>query len=183
MVQKAHAIIRGALINLSEKIRDIPDFPRQGIIFKDITTLLKDADALRYAIDQMAEHYSEQAIDLVVGIESRGFILGTPLAYLLGTGFVPVRKLGKLPAKSVSVEYALEYGNATLEIHEDAVSRGQRVLICDDLLATGGTARATIDLVTRLGGQVVSLAFLVELTFLHGRRHLGAYDVLSLITY
>lgn len=171
------------MVDLTRYIRDVPDFPKPGIMFKDITPLLRSPESLRTAVDLITGHFQGKAVDLVVGIESRGFIFGAPLAYNLGVGFVPVRKVGKLPSRSVAVEYALEYGNATLEIHEDAVERGQRVVICDDLLATGGTARATLDLVTRLGGEVVGLAFIIELAFLHGRHHLEGYDVLSLVTY
>ena len=168
---------------LRAKIREIPDFPKPGILFYDITTLLKDADAYREAIDLMVDPYRGEQIDLVVGMESRGFIFSAPLAYQLGAGFVPVRKLGKLPAETLTVEYALEYGSNTLEIHRDAVKSGQRVLIVDDLLATGGTVGGTIDLVERLGGEVVGLAFLVELDFLKGRERLKGRRVTSVIRY
>ena len=168
---------------LRAKIREVPDFPKPGILFYDITTLLKDATAYRDAIDLLVKPYRDQRVDVVVGMESRGFIFSAPMAYTLGVGFVPVRKLGKLPAETVSVEYALEYGTNTLEIHRDAITPGQRVLIVDDLLATGGTVSGTIDLVRRLGGEVVSLAFLVELRFLKGRERLRGYDVYSIIQY
>ncbi|MHB1131311.1 MAG: adenine phosphoribosyltransferase [Chloroflexota bacterium] len=167
---------------LAEHIRDVPDFPKKGILFKDITTLLKEPSAFRKSIDLLTEQFRGDAIDLVVGMESRGFIFGAPLAYNLGAGFVPVRKLGKLPAETLRVEYALEYGTNTLEIHKDAIEPGQRVLIVDDLLATGGTVAATIDLVRQLGGQVVALAFLMELLFLNGRSQLvDDYRIVTLI--
>jgi adenine phosphoribosyltransferase len=168
---------------LRAKIREIPDFPKPGILFYDITTLLKDPDAYRSAIDLMIEPYRDQGVDLVVGMESRGFIFSGPIAYQLHAGLVPVRKLGKLPSETVSVEYALEYGSNTLEIHKDAISRGQRVLIVDDLLATGGTVRGTIELVERLQGQIVGLDFLVELRFLNGRDRLQSYNTTSVIQY
>ena len=167
--------------DLACKIRDIPDFPQKGVLFKDITTLLKDPRAFRAAIDIMTDHFRDRRIEAVVGMESRGFIIGAPLAYNLGTGFIPVRKQGKLPAPAIREEYALEYGTACLEIHVDAIEPGQRVLIVDDLLATGGTVRATIDLVKRLEGEPVGLAFLIELSFLGGRSRLEGYDVFSLI--
>ncbi len=168
---------------LRAKIREIPDFPKPGILFYDITTLLKDRAAYKEAIDLMLEPYKDERIDLVVGMESRGFIFSAPLAYLLGAGLVPVRKLGKLPAETITVEYALEYGSNTLEIHRDAIESGQRVLIVDDLLATGGTVKGTIELVERLHGQVAGLAFLVELEFLKGRDRLGGRTVASVIKY
>jgi adenine phosphoribosyltransferase len=169
--------------DLRALIREIPDFPKPGILFYDITTLLKDAAAFRRAIDLMSEPYEDTKIDMVVGMESRGFIFSAPMAYQLKAGFVLVRKLGKLPAETASVEYALEYGTNTLEIHKDSITKGQRVLIVDDLLATGGTVTGTIDLVKRLGGEVVGLAFLVELLFLKGRDRLKGYDVRSVIQY
>jgi adenine phosphoribosyltransferase len=168
---------------LRAKIREIPDFPKPGILFYDITTLLKDATAYRAAIDLMLDPYRAEGIDVVVGMESRGFIFSAPMAYELGAGLVPVRKLGKLPAETLTVEYALEYGSNTLEIHRDAVRPGQRVLIVDDLLATGGTVHGTIELVERLQGEVVALAFLVELAFLKGRDRLDGRSVSSVITY
>ena len=169
--------------DLRAKIREIPDFPKPGILFYDITTLLKDPDSFRESIDLMLEPYKDEKIDLVVGMESRGFIFSAPLAYLLGAGLVPVRKLGKLPAETITVEYALEYGSNTLEIHRDSIQAGQRVLIVDDLLATGGTVKGTIELVERLQGEVVGLAFLVELDFLKGRDRLAGHRVTSVIKY
>ena len=171
------------MLELGSLIRDIPDFPKKGILFKDITTLLKDADAFRQAIDQLTELVRGYEADVVIGMESRGFIFAAPIAYLLGAGFVPVRKLGKLPGEVISTEYELEYGTNTLELHSDAVSRAQRVLIVDDLLATGGTVSATIDLVKRLRGEVVGVAFLVELLDLRGRDRLQGYEVQSLIKF
>jgi adenine phosphoribosyltransferase len=168
---------------LRAKIREIPDFPKPGILFYDITTLLKEADAYREAIDLMVEPYKNEGVDIVVGMESRGFIFSAPLAYLLKAGLVPVRKLGKLPAETLTVEYALEYGSNTLEIHRDAIKPGEKVLIVDDLLATGGTVKGTIELVERLNGKVVGLAFLVELEFLKGRDRLQGHRVTSVIRY
>jgi adenine phosphoribosyltransferase len=168
---------------LRAKIREVPDFPKPGILFYDITTLLKDPDAFREVIDQMADQVKDSAVDLVVGMESRGFIFSAPLAYQLHAGFVPVRKLGKLPAETIEVEYDLEYGTATLEIHKDAIKPGQRVLIVDDLLATGGTVQGTIELVQRLGGEIAGLSFMVELTGLHGREQLGDFQIHALLTY
>ena len=169
--------------DLRARIREIPDFPKPGILFYDITTLLKDPAAYRSAIDLMLAPYRDEKIDLVVGMESRGFIFSAPLAYLLGAGLVPVRKLGKLPAETITVEYALEYGSNTLEIHRDAIEAGQRVLIVDDLLATGGTVHGTIELVERLQGEVVGVGFLVELDFLKGRDRLEGQRVESVIRY
>ena len=168
---------------LASSIRDIPDFPKPGILFKDITTLLKDGQSLRSAIDGLDEKIGKRAVDVVVGMESRGFIFGAPIAYKRGVGFVPVRKLGKLPADVVSVEYDLEYGSATLEMHKDAIRPGAKVLIIDDLLATGGTVAGTIELVKQLKGEIVACAFLIELTALHGRDKLGGYEVVTLISY
>jgi adenine phosphoribosyltransferase len=164
-------------------IRDIPDFPQPGIIFKDITPLLADDDAFSSAIDLIVVRYGRGNVDKVVGIEARGFILASPVAYHFGAGFIPVRKEGKLPWEAEREEYALEYGTAVLEIHKDAIRDGDRVLIVDDVLATGGTARATARLVERLGGKVVGIACLIELTFLKGRENLAGYDFFSLITY
>ena len=164
-------------------IRDIPDYPQPGILFRDITPLLQDAQALRFAIDKLTERYRGAGIDAVVGIESRGFIFGTPLAYLLGVGFVPVRKKGKLPADTISIQYDLEYGTNVLEIHTDGLRPGQRVLIVDDLLATGGTTEGTVRLVESLGAHVVSLAFLIELEALKGRSRLPGQDVFALLSY
>lgn len=167
--------------DLGTRVRDIPDFPKPGILFKDITTLLKDGDSFKAAIDGMLERIGRRDVDVVVGMESRGFIFGAPIAYKLGVGFVPVRKLGKLPADVVSVEYDLEYGSATLEMHKDAIKPGAKVLIVDDLLATGGTVAGTIQLVKQLEGEIVALAFLIELTALKGRDKLAGYDIVTLI--
>jgi len=164
-------------------IRDIPDFPQPGIVFKDITPLLADDDAFSSVIDLIVVRYGRGNIDKVVGIEARGFILASPVAYHFGAGFVPVRKEGKLPWDTEREEYALEYGTAVLEIHKDAIGSGDRVLIVDDVLATGGTARATAKLVERLGGKVIGIACLIELTFLKGRDNVAGYDFFSLITY
>ncbi len=169
--------------DLRAKIREVPDFPKPGILFYDITTLLREADAFGEVIDRMAEAVKGERIDLVVGMESRGFIFAAPLADRLGAGFVPVRKLGKLPAETIEVEYDLEYGTATLEIHRDAISPGQRVLVVDDLLATGGTVLGTIELVRRLGGEIAGLSFMVELTSLGGRDKLGEFAIHTLIAY
>jgi adenine phosphoribosyltransferase len=169
--------------DLRAKIREVPDFPKPGILFYDITTLLKEPDAFREVIDRMAEQVAGTQIDVVVGMESRGFIFSAPLAYKLEAGFVPVRKLGKLPAETIEVEYELEYGTATLEIHRDAIQNGQRVLIVDDLLATGGTVMGTIELVRRLGGEIAGLSFMVELSALHGRDKLGEFEIHALLTY
>lgn len=164
-------------------IRDLPDFPQPGILFRDITPLLQDAAALRFSLEAMAERYRGAQIGKVVGIESRGFLLGAPLAYLLDVGFTPVRKQGKLPAETMAVEYSLEYGSATLEIHRDALRPGERALIVDDLLATGGTVAATVKLARQLGAEVVSAAFLIELGALHGRTKLPDVDTYTLLTY
>ena len=168
---------------LKALIRDVPDFPQIGIVFKDITPLLADENAFSSVIDLIVVHYGRGNIDKVAGIEARGFILASPVAYHFGAGFVPVRKQGKLPWESVQEEYSLEYGTATLEIHRDAIGPGERVLVVDDVLATGGTAKATAELVERLGGKVMGIAVLIELTFLHGRERLADYDPFSLITY
>jgi len=168
---------------LIAKIRDIPDFPVRGIMFRDITTLLKDGEAFHESIDRMANRLRPYQPTKIVGIESRGFIFGAPLAYLLGAGFVPARKLGKLPAPTVTAEYALEYGTNTVEMHRDAIDVGERIVIVDDLLATGGTTKAAIQLVEHLGGQVVAIGYLIELTFLHGREQLAKYNVVTLIQY
>jgi adenine phosphoribosyltransferase len=168
---------------LRAKIRDIKDFPTEGILFRDITTLLKDGPAFRYVVDQLAERYRNERVEVVVAVESRGFIFGGALAHQLHAGFVPVRKLGKLPAKTIEVEYELEYGRDALAMHEDAIRAGQRVLAVDDLLATGGTMAATLRLIEQLGGHVVGVAFLIELAFLHGREKLKHYPLHSLIVY
>ncbi len=168
---------------LKELVRTVPDFPKPGILFYDITTLLKDKAGFAQLIDAFAAYYIGKEIDLVLGIEARGFIFGPALAYRLNAGFVPVRKPKKLPWRTASVSYQLEYGTDTLEIHQDAVKPGQRVLISDDLLATGGTAAATVELVRKLGGEVAGAAFAVELTFLNGRKKLPGIDAFSLIQY
>lgn len=170
-------------MNLQDWIRDVPNFPKEGIVFRDITPLLKDATAFRYVIDLLAERYHDKGVEVVVAAEARGFILGAPLAYKLGAAFVPVRKPVKLPAEVVSVQYALEYGVDALDMHKDAIEPGQKVLIIDDLLATGGTVAATIELVEKLGGVIIGTAFLIELTSLDGRRKLKDYQVTSLIQY
>ena len=164
-------------------IRNVPDFPKKGILFYDITTLLKNAKALHDILDLLASKYRNQQIDLVIGVESRGFIFAPTLAYQLGAGFVPVRKPGKLPAATIKASYELEYGTDSLEIHKDAIQPGQRVLIVDDLLATGGTAAAVTRLVQEMGGQVAGVAFLVELEFLEGRKKLPGVEVFSLLQY
>ncbi len=168
---------------LRSAIRDVPDFPKPGIVFKDITPLLADASLFRAATEAMAAPYETEGVTHVVAVESRGFILGGPVAQRLGAGFVPVRKVGKLPFRTERVEYALEYGTDALELHSDAVASGARVLVHDDLLATGGTARALCQLVEELGGTVVGCQFLIELTFLDGRAALEGYDVRALIAY
>lgn len=170
-------------IRLEDWVRDIPDFPQKGVLFKDITPLLQDPKAFHMAMDRLAAHYAGAGIEAVVGVESRGFIFGAPLAYLLNCGFVPVRKFGKLPSETVSVEYALEYGTNVVELHTDAIKPGQRVLIVDDLLATGGTVSASIELVEKMGGHIAGIAFLVELGFLKGRDRLNDHDVFALIQY
>ena len=169
--------------DLKNLIREIPDYPKPGILFYDITTLLKNKEGFRALIDRLCAHYAGHKIDLVVGIEARGFILAPALAYSLNAGFIPVRKPKKLPAKTTHISYGLEYGTDTLEIHEDAVQKGQNVLLCDDLLATGGTAAAAVQLIRSLGGKVDGAAFAVELSFLHGREKLAGLDVFSLIQY
>jgi adenine phosphoribosyltransferase len=168
---------------LKKLIREVPDFPKKGILFYDITTLLKDKRGFATLIDQLAEHYIGKKIDLILGMEARGFIFGPALAYRLNAGFVPIRKPGKLPAATAKVSYELEYGSNALEVHKDAIQQGQRVLIVDDLLATGGTAAATVDLAKSLGGDIAGLAFVVELDFLKGRDKLKQYDVFSLLHY
>jgi adenine phosphoribosyltransferase len=168
---------------LKNLIREVPDFPKKGILFYDITTLLKDKAGFATLIDKLAEHYIAQNVDLVLGMEARGFIFAPALAYRLNAGFVPVRKPGKLPAECVKYDYALEYGTNSLEIHKDAIQKGQRVLIVDDLLATGGTAEATAKLAAALGAKIVGLGFVVELEFLKGRDKLKEYEVMSLLQY
>ena len=168
---------------LKALVRDVPDFPQAGIVFKDITPLLADEIAFSSVIDLIVVHFGRGNVDKVVGIEARGFILASPVAYHFGAGFVPVRKKDKLPWETESEEYELEYGTATLEIHRDGVDAGERVLIVDDVLATGGTARATARLVERIGGKVIGIAFLIELGFLKGRQQLDGYDLFTLISY
>jgi adenine phosphoribosyltransferase len=168
---------------LKKLIREVPDFPKKGILFYDITTLLKDKLGFATLIDALAEYYLPKKVDLILGMEARGFIFGPALAYRLNAGFVPVRKPGKLPAPAARVEYELEYGTNILEIHNDAVQKGQRVIIVDDLLATGGTAEATAKLATSLGAEIAGLGFVVELDFLKGRDKLRQYDVFSLLHY
>ena len=170
-------------MNLADKIRDVPDFPEPGIVFKDIMPLLADPATLQETVDKLAEWIEPRRPDLIIGAEARGFILGAALAYKLGCGFVAARRPGKLPWKTVSATYALEYGENALELHADAISEGARVLVHDDLLATGGTAAAICDLVEQLGGEIVGLAFVIELLFLEGRKQLEKHDVHSLITY
>jgi adenine phosphoribosyltransferase len=171
------------MIDLKSKIRHVPDFPKPGILFYDVTTLLRDPEGFRAAIDQVVAPFSDRGITLVVGIESRGFILGAAVADRIGAGFVPVRKLGKLPSVRVRATYDLEYGTDSLEMHQDAIERGQRVLIVDDLLATGGTARATVDLVKQIGGVVEAVAVLIELTALNGRAKLPGEQIHAVLQY
>ena len=168
---------------LKKVIREVPDYPKKGILFYDITTLLQDSRALVQTVDVMCQRYIGQDIDAIVGIESRGFIFGTAMAYRLGIGFIPVRKPGKLPAKVIRESYSLEYGEDTVEMHEDAVGKGQRILIVDDLLATGGTASAVCNLVEKAGGDIVECCFVIELNFLKGREKLGPRKIFSLIQY
>ncbi len=168
---------------LEAHIRDIPDFPKPGVVFKDITPLLADVNAFRFTIDAIADHFAGQTVDKVLGIEARGFIAAAPVAYRFGAGFVPVRKAGKLPWEVEREEYVLENGTDLLEIHRDAVAPGEKVLIVDDVMATGGTAEATIRLVEHLGGDIVGLGFILELAFLGGRERVKGRDVLSLLTY
>ena len=169
--------------SIADRIRDVPDFPKKGILFKDITPVLSDIDTLRASIKEMAAPFMDLEIDVVVGIESRGFIFGAPIADVLNCSFVPVRKPGKLPWKTESVSYELEYGTDALEIHEDAITEGQNILIIDDLLATGGTAEATCKLVSKLGGNIKGLSVLIELEALNGRKRLNPYNVHSLVQY
>lgn len=170
-------------MDFKSRIREIPDFPKKGILFYDITTLLKDPSTYAKAIDKISNFYQDDGVNKVVAIESRGFILGAPVAYNLSAGFVPVRKPGKLPSDIYEAKYNLEYGSDSLTIHRDALTTGERVLIVDDLLATGGTISATVDLVKQLGGVIVGIAFLIELTGLKGRSKLDGYNVLSLVSY
>ena len=170
-------------MDLKEKIRVIEGFPKEGISFKDITTLVADGEAFKESIDRIAEHIRDKNVDVILGPEARGFIFGVPVAYALGVGFVPVRKKGKLPAETVSVDYSLEYGVDVLEIHKDAIKKGQRVAIVDDLLATGGTVDAVAKLVEKVGAEVVALDFAIELTELRGRDKLEGYEIMSLVQY
>ncbi len=170
-------------MNFEKYIRDIPDFPKKGIIFKDITTLLANGDAFKSVIDHIAKRYKGEKIDKIVGIESRGFIFGGVLAYILNSGFVPARKAGKLPFKTISESYSLEYGENVIELHEDGIAKGEKVLIADDLLATGGTAKAVVKLVEKLGGDIIGIEFLIELDFLRGRDKIGGYNINSVIHY
>jgi adenine phosphoribosyltransferase len=168
---------------LKKLIREVPDYPKPGILFYDLTTLFQDRQGFRTLMERMTNHYRSSRVDVVAGIEARGFVIAPVLAYELGAGFIPVRKPGKLPWKTAQIRYQLEYGSDGLEIHEDAIQRGQRVLIVDDLLATGGTAQATIRLARQLGGEVVGACFAVELTFLNGRSKLDSVDIFSLLSY
>ncbi len=170
-------------MNLHSKIRTIPDFPKKGIMFKDITTVLKDPEALKFCVDSLYEYYKDKHIAKVIGIESRGFIIAPALAYRLGAGFIPIRKPGKLPAEKIRQEYQLEYGTDAMEIHRDAVQTGERVLLHDDVLATGGTMQAACTLVHHLGGEIIGLSFIIELAFLHPRNRLSGYDIQSLVSY
>ncbi|MDA8235955.1 MAG: adenine phosphoribosyltransferase [Clostridia bacterium] len=170
-------------MDFKERLREIPDWPKEGINFIDITTLVKDGQVFKKAIADMAAPFRGQGIDLVVGPEARGFLIGAPLAYELGAGFVPLRKPGKLPAETAQVQYQLEYGSDSLEIHQDAIKPGQKVIIADDLLATGGTIAGTVKLVEELGGKILGISFLVELTFLNGKGKLGGHPVYSLVQY
>lgn len=170
-------------MDLKARIREIPDFPKEGILFYDITTLLKDAEAFKKVVDKIANFYEDDGIQKVVAMESRGFILGAPVAYRLGAGFVPVRKPGKLPSDVYEARYELEYGSDSLAIHQDAIAPGEKVLIVDDLIATGGTVSATVQLIKQLGGVIHGIAFLIELTDLRGRNKLDGYNVISLVAY
>ncbi|MBQ3567580.1 MAG: adenine phosphoribosyltransferase [Anaerotignum sp.] len=171
------------MMDLRDKIRNIQDFPQEGVLFRDITTLLKDAEGMKEAVDQMTAKLEGIDFDLVLGPESRGFIFGMPVAYNMGKGFVPVRKAGKLPAEVVSKEYALEYGTATIEMHKDAIQPGQKVVIVDDLMATGGTAKAIVEMVEEMGAEVAAMLFLIELDLLEGRKVLPGYKIESIIHY
>lgn len=170
-------------MDLASTIRDIPDFPKKGIIFKDITTLLKDPAALKAALDKMHQAVKDIKVDKIVALESRGFLFGMHLAYVLGVGFVPIRKPGKLPAETITEEYELEYGTDKIQIHKDGITKGEKILIVDDLLATGGTAKGALNLVKKLGGEVAGLLFLIELSFLNGRAKLQDEKVISIINY
>ena len=171
------------VLDLKDKIRVIEGFPKEGISFKDVTTLLQDKDALKYTVDTIVSYLKDKNIDIIVGPEARGFLFGTPVAYALGAGFVPVRKKGKLPFDTIGINYELEYGSDDLEIHKDAIHQGQRVAVVDDLLATGGTVASVAKLVEQVGGEVISLNFVIELTGLNGIDRLKGYDVMSLLKY
>jgi adenine phosphoribosyltransferase len=185
LMQEPEAFGEGRLfaMDLRQYIRDIPDFPVEGILFRDITPLMQEPEAFGYVIDRMAEHYEGQGVDVILGIEARGFLIGAPLAYKLGKPFVPVRKEGRLPYETRSVKYALEYGQNVVEVHTDAISEGQRAVILDDLLATGGTMAAGAELVESMGGEVAGLAAVIELIDLDGRERLSGYGVFSLVQY
>ncbi len=170
-------------MDLKQKIRNIPDFPKKGIVFRDITPLVRDSEALKYSVETMAGHYNGKEVDAILGAEARGFIFGSAVAYKMGIGFIPVRKPGKLPFKTCRASYDLEYGKNILEMHIDAVNAGDKILIVDDLVATGGTARAMAELVEKMGGEVVGFCFLVELEFLNPRKILEGYDIFSLVKY
>ncbi len=170
-------------MDLKQKIRNIPDFPKKGIVFRDITPLVRDSEALKYSVETMAGHYNGKEVDAILGAEARGFIFGSAVAYKMGIGFIPVRKSGKLPFKTCSASYNLEYGKNILEMHTDAVNTGDKILIVDDLVATGGTAKAMAELVEKMGGEVVGFCFLVELEFLNPRKILEGYDIFSLVKY
>jgi adenine phosphoribosyltransferase len=174
---------RKKVIDLKEKIRNIPDFPVKGIQFKDITTLLKDKEAFKCSIDEITKHCSKYQIDYIAGIEARGFIIGAPVAYQLGIGFLPVRKPEKLPSEVEKISYELEYGENILEIHKDAIDRGDKIMVVDDLLATGGTTAAVFKLIEKLGGKVIGASFIIELVFLNPREKLEGYDIFSLVKY
>ena len=170
-------------MDLKKYIADVPDFPEEGIIFRDISPLMADGEAYRFATNEIVKYAKDKGVDMIVGPEARGFIVGCPVAYELGIGFSPARKKGKLPRETVEVSYGLEYGNEILQIHKDAISPGQKVLVCDDLLATGGTIATTIKLIEQLGGEVVGTAFLIELSDLKGRNKIEGYDILALMEY
>jgi adenine phosphoribosyltransferase len=170
-------------MNLKDKIRNVPDFPKKGIIFFDITTLIRDGEALKFSVDAMTDRYKGKKIDAIMGAESRGFIFGAAMAYKLGVGFIPVRKPGKLPYKTCQVSYDLEYGSSSLEMHTDAINKGDNILVVDDLIATGGTAKAMSQIIEKMGGKVVGFSFLVELSFLNPRKILKGYDVQALVEY
>jgi len=173
----------GEYDHLKEKIRDVPDFPKKGILFHDITTLLKDAGAFKFVIDAFVDKFKDKKIDKVVGIESRGFILGGAIAYHLGCGFVPLRKPGKLPAETEKIEYELEYGKDTIEIHKDAIEKGERCLIVDDLIATGGTIKAAVDLVEKLGGEVLAVGAIIDMPELGGSKKIEKYNIFKMVDY